>query len=100
MNVARGTRDTSNLWAKLWKLEIHDMLKMFLWRLMAGVLPTREILAERIGIRDRSCVICGEEIETSFHLFKDCQGIRVLAFASKWGCLLENWAAANVGEII
>lgn len=36
----------------------YDRLKMFLWRLMAGVLQSREILAERMGLRGKK-ELCG-----------------------------------------
>lgn len=65
-------------------------------KLMAGVLPSKEIISERVG----SCAICSATMESYFHLFKECQRIRVLAFASDWGCLVDNWPANNVEELI
>lgn len=44
--------------------------------------------------------MCGEEIETSLHLFNKCHGIKVMAFTSRWGCLLDNWNATSIEEII
>lgn len=73
---------------------------MFMWRLMAGVIPTRELLSDKIGSQERSCAICGKEVESAFHSFKECQGIRVLAFANKWGCRLDKWTASSMEEII
>lgn len=43
------SEETSELWGKLWKLKIYDRLKLFLWRVMAGVIPTREMMFYRIG---------------------------------------------------
>lgn len=34
------------------------------------------------------------------HIFKDCHFIRRLAFASKWGCGLENWQMSNIKELV
>lgn len=48
---------------------------------MANVIPTREIL----------CPICGAERETLFHLFKECQRARMIAFTSVWRFQLESW---------
>lgn len=33
---------------------------------------------------DSSCVVCGEEMEDLFHLFKGCNGFRAFAFACSW----------------
>lgn len=90
----------SDCWSKLWGLEIHDRLKLFLWRMMAGVLPSKEILAERLGVKDKRCAICGKEVESYFHVFKECHGIRVLGYASKWGCRLDYWNVANLDDLV
>lgn len=69
--------EVSTLWGKLWKLKIHDRMKLFLWRVMADAIPTR------------ARMVCGDE-ETLLHLFKECQGARTIAFASVWGFRLES----------
>lgn len=79
-------RESQDGWSKLWKLDLHDRLKMFLWRLKAEVLPSKELISGRVGSGDRSCAICGADVETYFQLFKECHGIRAIAFASTWGC--------------
>lgn len=68
---------------------MHKRLKIFLWRSMAGVLPSREIMDARIGIRECLCYICGVEVENYIHLFKECHGVRALTFASYWTCHIE-----------
>lgn len=67
---------------------------------MAEVISIRESVAQSILIDDRSCVICGAKVESYFHLLKECQCVRTLAFASKWGCALENWRASFMEELI
>lgn len=64
--------DLTEWWPKLWRLELHDRIKLFMGRMMAGVLPTKEILSQRIGSIDGSCVICGQHAESLLHLFKEC----------------------------
>lgn len=71
------------IWKSLWKSNVHEQLKIFGWRLLANALPTRDILARRIGIIDTCCLICGNNYESTFHLFKECVGIRAIAFASR-----------------
>lgn len=87
-------------WSKLWRLDLHDHLKMFMWHLKKKVIPSKELVSERVRSGDRSCAICGAEVESYYHIFKECQGIKALAFASKWGCHLDFWTTSNMGEII
>ncbi|XP_060675820.1 uncharacterized protein LOC132805075 [Ziziphus jujuba] len=81
-------------------LKVHERLKIFLWRVMAKVIPTREVIFNKIGKGDQCCVFCGVEIETSFHIFKECHSIRRLAFASKCGCRLDSWEVSNIEELM
>lgn len=37
------------------------------------------------------CFICDEGEENGMHIFKNCQAIRALAFATHWGCRLDAW---------
>lgn len=78
----RSLEEVLAVWEKIWKSRLHDRLKIFRWRLMAGVIPTKELLARRLGSRETECVLCGEDIESSLHLFKNCQCIRALAIGS------------------
>ena len=59
----------SGLWPKVWKIKIHERLKMFLWRLGSNALPTRKMMAQRTGNKDNLCHLCGEAEESNVHLF-------------------------------
>lgn len=76
-------------WKSLWDLKIHDRLKLFLWRILANVIPSRSFLASRIGLPDSSCPVCDAELEDLFHIFKKCQPVKILAFASQWGMYIH-----------
>ncbi|KAF3444745.1 hypothetical protein FNV43_RR14438 [Rhamnella rubrinervis] len=87
-----GSEDTSDdIWDRLWKLRIHERLKIFLWRLLSGVLPTNQKIFLKTGKGVPECPLCGAEEESDFHLFKVCGAVRGLAFSSLWGCKLEAW---------
>lgn len=81
-NSVDPQREVAEVWSKIWKLNIHDRLKMFLWRVLRDVLPTREEIVRRTGVGYASCAVCGAEEETLFHVFKECPGARSLAFGS------------------
>lgn len=73
----------NNLWDKVWSSKIHEKVKKKnLWRLLANVLPTQDILNRRFQVGDVGCEICGDERESMLHLVKDCPGFRALAFTS------------------
>lgn len=46
------------------------------------------------------CGLCGEETETLFHLFKECQLTKLIAFASKWSFKLDKWQVINLKDLI
>ncbi|XP_024196188.1 uncharacterized protein LOC112199393 [Rosa chinensis] len=65
-------------WSLIWKAKIPAKVKMFVWRLMRGILPTRTALADRrVAIHDCRCVFCGLHFETRLHLSKNCEAIRL-----------------------
>lgn len=85
---------------KLWKSKLYDHLKKFIWRLLVGVITTREVLAKRFGSGEESCVLCGAEVKSCIHLFKESQGIRASAFGSNWGCVFYFWSPSSVEDWI
>lgn len=74
----------------LWNSNMHERLKMFLWRLKTEVIPMRENIFARTQVGDKNCPVCGIETETTFHLFFECPGIKSLSFGSKWGVSIEK----------
>lgn len=87
-------------WAWLWKLKIHERLKVFLWRMKAEVLPTNMEIWKRTKSGFGSCPACGAEKETFFHIFYECQSAKVVAFSSKWGLRIKKWGLTNFNQVI
>lgn len=83
---------------RLWKRKIHDRLKLFLWRILAQVILTRDLTNKWFGLRKVYYPSCGAETKTYMHLFKDCPTIRALAFASKWGYCLNNLIVSSLED--
>ena len=69
-------------WSALWKLKIHDRLKMFIWRIASGILPTKQNLVQRLGFRDYKCPLCQTEDESLKHLFFKCSLSRAIWFGA------------------
>lgn len=68
--------------------------------MLSGAIPTKAMLVDRIGHRDLSCAICRIEIESYLHLFKECHGVRAIAFASKSEIKLDSWEVTNLQELM
>ncbi|KAF3441398.1 hypothetical protein FNV43_RR15312 [Rhamnella rubrinervis] len=80
--------------------KLHERLKLHLWRMLANVIPTKEVLANRLMLRETSCICCAAEAETRFYVFKECPLINSLAFASSWSCRWEIWECSSVRELV
>lgn len=83
MNKTSSVGAIDVVWEKLWKFNIHARLNIFMWRMLAGVLLSRDVIVHRIGAGEASCAICGAKMKSLFHLFKECPEARALAFACK-----------------
>jgi len=56
----------------IWKLNLLENLKHFIWLAMYGNLPTNAYRAGRHLTSYSSCKRCGASIESLLHTFKDC----------------------------
>ena len=68
-----------SLWSQLWKLKIHDRYKL-VWRIATGILPTRLIVAQKLGAGDSSYPLCQDCEESIDHLFFKCSVSRAIWF--------------------
>ena len=64
------------MWVSLWKLQIPNAGKNFLWRACHEILPTKASLCRRKVTRDALRPICDLEEETCFHILWDCLSAR------------------------
>jgi hypothetical protein len=46
-----------SLWKQLWKLKMHERLKVFLWRLGSNALPTKQRVFQRTGYSNPMCLM-------------------------------------------
>ncbi|KAL6204988.1 hypothetical protein ACLB2K_022254 [Fragaria x ananassa] len=64
-------------WSCLWKINVSAKIKMFVWRLLRDIIPTRVALANRkVNVSDMHCLLCGVVAETGAHLFKECAVVK------------------------
>ena len=95
-----NTNQNAVEWSKIWKLKAHESSKMFLWRIAANVLPTKDLLAERVGNMDTLCNLCNEEVETCSHLFFKCNVARAIWYGCKWSLRSDEINVNRNEEIV
>jgi hypothetical protein len=55
----------------MWKIKVPPRIHIFLWLLANNKVLTRDNLAKRRNVDDKTCLIC-KEYETVYRLFFDC----------------------------
>ena len=63
---------TSQEWKHLWKLKMHERLKLLLWKISWDALPTKEALNRRWPQSDLNCVLYKHPIESLENLIIHC----------------------------
>lgn len=94
----------SSHWCDLWKLKLHDRLKLLLWKVVWDLLPTKQKVALRIGgqvqlVDEMLCELCGEQTESLHHLLFVCPYSQAVWSESPWQLnivafeegLVEDW---------
>jgi hypothetical protein len=68
-----------HFWKSLWKLNLNDRLRLFIWKIAWNILPTKERLSQiRITIEDNACPLCKVALDSLHHLFFECHFARVV----------------------
>ncbi|XP_024164679.1 uncharacterized protein LOC112171781 [Rosa chinensis] len=68
MAVERGA--WRQYWQMIWGANVPPKVRVFMWRLLKEILPTKSALAKKkIHIHDLRCMFCMGDVETGTHLF-------------------------------
>jgi hypothetical protein len=75
-----------SIWKDIWKLQLMDRLRMFLWKIACDILPTTLRLQSILPtyILDISCPLCKSGSDSLMHLFFHCHFARVAWRLSRW----------------
>ncbi|KAF4380018.1 hypothetical protein G4B88_030010 [Cannabis sativa] len=76
-------------WKIIWKSAIHPRLKLIWWQLERDVFQTRGKLANFMDLNTVHCPMCGEDVETIFHLLWKCSLAKAIWFNSSMGLRVE-----------
>ena len=91
-------------WKSIWKLNLNDRLKLFLWKIAWNILPTMERLGQLFPISDTHCPLCKVADDSLSHLFFECFFARVVWHHSFWPLdsttfpfsLMADWIASII----
>ncbi len=70
----KGHSPTRTDW--IWKLNIPQKIKHFMWRIIKDGLPTKGKLEQRHISVPTQCEFCNQTYEDFYHLFVNCQNTR------------------------
>ncbi|XP_042983239.1 uncharacterized protein LOC122312645 [Carya illinoinensis] len=77
------------IWEGVWRLNVPNPTKQFVWKALKSILPTRQNLVQRKIIEDATCQICQRGEETICHVLWSCP-----ATSDVWaenGSGLQKW---------
>jgi hypothetical protein len=78
---------SASTWKSLWKLKMHHRLRLFLWKMIWDIIPTRFTFLLRSipnSTMDTSCSLCSFRTNSILHLFFSCPIARVVWRNSFW----------------
>jgi hypothetical protein len=82
----------------VWRMKVPPRIRVFLWQLIRGRLPSCEQVAKRHGSSDGRCALCGE-IEDCSHIFISCHLGRFI-WAGVRELLSCSWNPAGAGDFV
>lgn len=87
VNGEVGASSENPLWQKIWGMVVPPKVRVFLWRMCSGALPTDVGLHKRVESIPAICSRCHREEETALH--------------AVWGCSFVStiWEEADVGRM-
>jgi hypothetical protein len=83
---------------EVWQTRVPPKIKVFLWQLIRGKLPSSEQVAKRHGPSNDRCVLCGE-MEDCNHIFFTCP-IASFIWARVRELLHCDWSPVRVGDFM
>jgi hypothetical protein len=76
---------SSNFWKSIWKLNLNDRSRFFIWKIAWNILPTKERLNSVFSSTDITvCPLCKSGEDSIHHLFFNCIFARVIWRHSYW----------------
>jgi len=76
---------TSEFWKSLWKLNLNDRLRNFIWKIAWNIIPTKDCLSAVLPYSIQSeCPLCKSATDSLQHLLFNCSFARIIWRNSPW----------------
>ncbi|KAG6626752.1 hypothetical protein CIPAW_15G073500 [Carya illinoinensis] len=84
-------------WRKIWHLQVPGKVKLFIWRALNDIIPTKGILARKQIVNEGSCPVCTKEVETVLHVLWSCPAAtdvwgEAISPVKKWHIAYEDFS--------
>ncbi|KAL0408403.1 UNVERIFIED_CONTAM: hypothetical protein Sradi_1774700 [Sesamum radiatum] len=93
-----------SLWSAIWRAKVPPRVRVFMWKLCVGALPTLSNLARYGGGLDSACVSCGGHPKTAYHTLLECPMARQVWALSyipwQWVSRWEDDAAGWIFSVV
>ena len=74
-NSPQASTDERSFWKKLWKIQVPDKIKHFLWKACTNSLATKENLVKCKILTVTACFRCSSASEDTLHSLWSCTGL-------------------------
>ncbi|CAB4286719.1 unnamed protein product [Prunus armeniaca] len=74
--VGASNSNFENIWLRLWRMQVANKVKVFLWRCMHEILPCRQKLFLKQVVSNPICLRCHQAPKTVLHALWDCPAAR------------------------
>ncbi|KAL3825541.1 hypothetical protein ACJIZ3_021570 [Penstemon smallii] len=93
-------QNDSTLFKNIWNSKIHNRHKLFVWKTIHDIIPTKKRLSCFLQIDNSGCPICNTETESLDHLFLRCPLSVALWFHSPWNFRVEAFQNTPIRDWI
>jgi ribonuclease HI len=95
--ASTSNQNTDN-WKNLWKLNIPPKCSHIIWRILNEAIPTKANLFKRSIRCDPLCPMCHNHLETTDHIFLQCEWAKLVWFASPLTINLNHDPATSIKD--
>ncbi|XP_056695450.1 uncharacterized protein [Spinacia oleracea] len=85
-------------WSHLWKANMNNKWKVFLWKLLNNSLPVGKEFIKRKIVVDSMCRFCETNVESLEHLFRDCNMSKHIWAAGRLGLRTDLQSNVPLGD--
>ena len=94
------TEGCKHFWNGIWKLQVPNKVKHFLWRASRESLPTKLNLFSRHVLPDKFCNLCKEHLEDTIHCLWLCDGVKGIWLSNPVFSSLRSKVFKSLGDLV